>query len=748
MTYLARRLLAGLLVLPGLIAASPGAETGFPASSLRVIAVIDGTDELHISPSGAKWVHKGWSFPTDVRINGQAWNPHAKDSWTPPSGEGILRRDLDLAGVVLHTLRGRGTVKLGRDSSGLVITFDDPENGADTYEVALDFAEVLLKENTSTATDDLRLSVKATIDGNDDVTLSGTRALWTHTGDSPAKDVTVNGQPWDTVKTNLLQLPAELTPETFDLQKATVTKLKARGTIGLDYQAERLYLAFDDPASGAGEYDVVITAPRFARRNLVRVETGINESLEGAALKIYRAPDDPEVKSLLAGQRVFDADGKCLVALEPGSYRFEVLHRAGDLTTLVALKTSAVTVVGPTNIDLKPITIHPGLIGPEGQPMSFDELSLRSSRRSGDVTWKAPNRDSPGPTLILSPEQNYKLHAFGHADNNYVAVWKTSSTAEIKQIALDHDQWLECAFHWRDSTPLAVEKGVDLQFPDGTFSIPNADKVHFFTNRRFFSLGYWLELNDHGRAVFQPQGQVLTPKKVRDFAFGGGVRPLASAAILKDEGLGGPNPMRLWSEITLGDAENYILDTGASKIHWASTVQLKDGGAIPPIPFTPEAERRLGNLKDTLVIAATCSLNGPLKFSTSPQLFVPREFQRFSTQVPAYRTWNTANYFAKAERELNFIFLVRQQPSDPKRHIDLHWWLNSGAVGGGGGITMPFPGYLESLDWYSHPWAIAHEMLHCFGYGHTHEMNRLDNLVQERMEYFRWYVADHPEYVP
>ena len=61
---------------------------------------------------------------------------------------------------------------------------------------------------------------------------------------------------------------------------------------------------------------------------------------------------------------------------------------------------------------------------------------------------------------------------------------------------------------------------------------------------------------------------------------------------------------------------------------------------------------------------------------------------------------------------------------------------------------MPFSTYLDCHDWFSHPWAIAHEMLHNFGYGHTHEMDRLDKDVQERMDHFRWFVADHPEYVP
>ena len=33
-------------------------------------------------------------------------------------------------------------------------------------------------------------------------------------------------------------------------------------------------------------------------------------------------------------------------------------------------------------------------------------------------------------------------------------------------------------------------------------------------------------------------------------------------------------------------------------------------------------------------------------------------------------------------------------------------------------------------------WAIAHETMHNFGFGYTHEMNRLDDLVQEQTGLF------------
>ena len=120
-----------------------------------------------------------------------------------------------------------------------------------------------------------------------------------------------------------------------------------------------------------------------------------------------------------------------------------------------------------------------------------------------------------------------------------------------------------------------------------------------------------------------------------------------------------------------------------------------------------------------------------------PEVFVSRHTARFVTQVPAYHEWNTNAYLAKMARELDMIALARQQPLPENLRFNVSWWLTSGAVGGNNSVTMPFPTYLDCLDWYSHPWAIAHEMLHSFGYGHAHEMDRLDRDVQQRMAAFQ-----------
>ncbi|MBI5819499.1 MAG: hypothetical protein HZA88_10985 [Verrucomicrobia bacterium] len=727
-----------------------GAQDSLPAERLTIVAVIHGVDELRLSRQNAQWIHKTGPPPTEVEINGRKWNPQQRPILTPSPLEGLDRKDADLSGVVLHTIRGRGSVQLGRDCESLVIRFEDHPAGADTYEVTLDFAGMLARNKTPAASrDDLELRLKARIDGMDEVWLSRNEARWIHKERSPPAEVTANGRPWDTAKSPVLALQPALMPEAMDLQRATLSKTAGRGIVSLDYRPERLCIDFEDLASGADEYEVLLKVPRFGDRHLVRVHADVGGALTGAALRIYRFPAESEARDLLAGQRVFDARGQCLVALESGQYQFEVLHQAGA-RTLVALKTDILNIKAPMTVDLKARQAEPRLIGPGNRLMVLDDLAVRSVRRQGAVSWTAaPNSKAASPVLILSEGQSYMIHVFGHAGSDYAALWKSVTLREIPAITLDPGQWLACSFRWQEGTPHSIRNGVVLQFPDGHLDISQPEASRFFTNRRFFNLAYWLAFSGKRKAVFQPRGYLLPPAAGREFVLGGPLHPLASAALMQDEHLG-RGSRRIWWEITLGDPQNHLLDKASSKLEWTPTLSMQDGTSLPSLPFTPEDVRRLGNMKDTLMARVTYRMETKCSVSAPPEPFVVSRFPHCSTKAPSYRDWNTRTYLNKVERELEAIASARQIPLSPKHRVEIKWWLNTGAVGsvGQGSVTMPFSTYLHCQDWFHHAWGIAHEMLHNFRYGHTHEIVRLDRDVQERMEQFRWSAVDHPEFVP
>ena len=103
---------------------------------------------------------------------------------------------------------------------------------------------------------------------------------------------------------------------------------------------------------------------------------------------------------------------------------------------------------------------------------------------------------------------------------------------------------------------------------------------------------------------------------------------------------------------------------------------------------------------------------------------------------------------AQAERSLSGIGAVRDLPVNPDYKPQIEWWMNGGAVGVHGSIRMPIHGMTADFAWLGHPWAISHELLHGFGYGHNDDMSRVDQLMLEHFRRFQWSVVDRPDFVP
>jgi len=301
---------------------SPARGADFPTDSLHVVVKIDGSDDLHISPRKTWWRHKAWRAPAEVQINDFKWNVRQSPELALPSPTLLIRPDLELCGAVLHKLRGRGSVKLGFDRDGLVVHFDDPENGADTYEATIDFAQALAEKPTHSKTDGaFEWRLNGRIDGLEEIWFHQDEARWVHKEYATPAGVTINGQPWDTVRQPTWKLQLQLLPEVVDLQRATLTKRAGRGIASLDYVPEKLVCCLEDHGPGSRDYEVVIRIPRFPKRHLVQIKADVSDALLGAALNIYRNPEEYEAKAVLAGQRCFDSRGRCFAALAPGKYQ-------------------------------------------------------------------------------------------------------------------------------------------------------------------------------------------------------------------------------------------------------------------------------------------------------------------------------------------------------------------------------------------------------------------------------------------
>jgi hypothetical protein len=109
---------------------------------LRIVVAIDGKDELFITSSESRWAHREQGPPGPVKMNGVEWNATDKPTWKNGRISELLGREVeDMSAVSMKKIRGRGPVVLRRGKDSVTVVFDDPDPGADTYEVILTFGQ-------------------------------------------------------------------------------------------------------------------------------------------------------------------------------------------------------------------------------------------------------------------------------------------------------------------------------------------------------------------------------------------------------------------------------------------------------------------------------------------------------------------------------------------------------------------------------------------------------------------------------
>lgn len=113
------------------------------ASELVVAARIDGSDELWLSPDGARWVHRFGEWPEGpVCIGGRSWTPTAESPDLPADAETpLLPAGVDLSTARAVSRSGRDLVALEVRGDSLIVRFADEPAGADEYRIAIRFGD-------------------------------------------------------------------------------------------------------------------------------------------------------------------------------------------------------------------------------------------------------------------------------------------------------------------------------------------------------------------------------------------------------------------------------------------------------------------------------------------------------------------------------------------------------------------------------------------------------------------------------
>jgi len=210
----------------------------------------------------------------------------------------------------------------------------------------------------------------------------------------------------------------------------------------------------------------------------------------------------------------------------------------------------------------------------------------------------------------------------------------------------------------------------------------------------------------------------------------------------------GDSKSALWWEICLLDRNGHVLDGRASTIGWRAGVKWFDGTPLEAGELHERALKRLKRLREQVRIWATYTVDRPYTLSLPPEPFVERRLFHARTRLPAYMHWRAQSYLAAVNRALRFIERVRRQPLPGGYTVQVNWRSGAVALGARGSISMLIHHMANRFDYFSIPWALAHELLHGFRYGHNPDMDMTDREVQRRFSEFRWWAEDNPAYYP
>ncbi|HLJ11950.1 MAG TPA: hypothetical protein VKU82_12215, partial [Planctomycetaceae bacterium] len=107
------------------------------SGDLRVVATIDGADELRIYRDRAEWQHQGSNWPSSVKINGSEWPVKQQPRLENAAPNQLLPDWTVLVGAKHWVLRGRGTVEFAIHPDHLALQFNDFDPGGDVYDVVV-----------------------------------------------------------------------------------------------------------------------------------------------------------------------------------------------------------------------------------------------------------------------------------------------------------------------------------------------------------------------------------------------------------------------------------------------------------------------------------------------------------------------------------------------------------------------------------------------------------------------------------
>lgn len=117
----------------------PEPEHPSKAATLKINAVIDGSELLKITANEATWTHRAWGLPQAVKLNDVPWNLRQTNVLANSGTNVFLPDGVDLSSAKIVSCKGRDLATMWADDDALWVNFADNPNGADAYELEISF---------------------------------------------------------------------------------------------------------------------------------------------------------------------------------------------------------------------------------------------------------------------------------------------------------------------------------------------------------------------------------------------------------------------------------------------------------------------------------------------------------------------------------------------------------------------------------------------------------------------------------
>jgi hypothetical protein len=104
---------------------------------LHITANVDGSGRIIFTGRAARYENKNWSAPTDVTVNGKAW----ENLDQTPAGWKRFSKGLDLSRAWIVERAGRDVIALEQTAKGFDLYLCDSPNGAADYSVTIAIPE-------------------------------------------------------------------------------------------------------------------------------------------------------------------------------------------------------------------------------------------------------------------------------------------------------------------------------------------------------------------------------------------------------------------------------------------------------------------------------------------------------------------------------------------------------------------------------------------------------------------------------